>query len=377
MGGLGKPIIEGSRVNISFEAAVAALNMEANHLMDQMELETLKLIEAGYPKNLAMNEVLRQMEKNEGFMRAWTNRVNRVIAEQTKGLIAKPVEHYAEKNKDLKFHWVLGSVKTQHCPDCLRLSKMEPKNIQEWREMGFGLPREGGTKCNVGCQCMLSKRPPSKAQKAAAAESIPEKEIEKTLDNAFTNADNRLKSLIKKVGRPKSVRMGDFGDEVSHYSSFKNEVVINFGRIGKYKKKHGDYDTIRHEYGHFLDDNIFRRLKRGNTSVVNVLRQELEAANNMMKMNSAAKRNFTKTMRESIGDDLYYADLLGGITRGRVGHGHEISYYKKLGGDVGLKEAVANLFAIKYRKDQSKWKYIKKQLPELANAFEKLIKEVS
>ena len=32
---------------------------------------------------------------------------------------------------------------------------MEPMTIAEWEMQGVGLPREGGTACNVGCKCNL------------------------------------------------------------------------------------------------------------------------------------------------------------------------------------------------------------------------------
>ena len=150
--------VKGTRIKTLIETTITELLIEAQTLLDRYEyVETKKLqVQAGVSKKVAQSMLVDQIVNEEEFMRTWVNRNRRVIDEMTAQLVAQPINDYAKQNPKAKFTWVLGTVKTEHCPDCLKLSSMKPRTMSEWRSLGYGLPREGGTACNVGCNCMLS-----------------------------------------------------------------------------------------------------------------------------------------------------------------------------------------------------------------------------
>jgi len=89
------------------------------------------------------------------------------------------------------------------------------------------------------------------------------------------------------------------------------------------------------------------------------------------------------------GEDVYdarlegYYDIIdamsGGVARDDYnvfGHGREAFGFKKNSreeGDLRLMETAANLFEAKFNKDQHAWNKIKKEMPNLASAFESMI----
>jgi len=153
----------GSDVKLDLDIVALRLLTEAQHVIDNLKIEKESMIwemrKSGVPIRDAAKEadrvILNMIKNSEGIIKTFENRQNRLIAELTKQMVAAPANMLAGKNKDKKFAWVLGSVKTHHCPDCLALSKMPPRTIQEWRDLGFGVPREGLTECKQGCQCLL------------------------------------------------------------------------------------------------------------------------------------------------------------------------------------------------------------------------------
>jgi hypothetical protein len=78
-----------------------------------------------------------------------------------------------------------------------------------------------------------------------------------------------------------------------------------------------------------------------------------------------------------------YYDIIdamsGGVARDDYnvfGHGREAFGFKKNSreeGDLRLMETAANLFEAKFNKDQHAWNKIKKEMPNLASAFESMI----
>jgi len=151
------PTITGSKVKTLIEVTILELEAEANALMDKALLERAKLIALeDYSPKQATEIIETAILSSEGFANTWNNNIDRVVREMGKQLVAKPVRTLAMEDKAQKFDWVLGSVKSKHCPDCLRLSGMEARTVPEWESLGYGLPRDGLTKCSVGCRCMLS-----------------------------------------------------------------------------------------------------------------------------------------------------------------------------------------------------------------------------
>ncbi|MDZ7795534.1 MAG: hypothetical protein U5N56_00110 [Candidatus Marinimicrobia bacterium] len=118
--------ITGSKINLDISYAVKQFESEANHLFDMAELQVRRLMMQGYSRNAAIDVVMGQIQRHEGFAKAYWNRQNRLIRQLENELVAQPVNEWANQNPKEKLKWVLGEVKTHHCSDCLRLSKMDP-----------------------------------------------------------------------------------------------------------------------------------------------------------------------------------------------------------------------------------------------------------
>lgn len=146
---------KGSRINFDIRIHIREIEMEANYILDRLEIEYLKMISTGISHSEAVKTIIGWVNNNTDFYATFTNKLKKMTREMAKELVAKPTKAYAEDNPEIKFFWVLGEVKTKHCNDCLRLSKMKPRTVDEWRSLGYGLPREGKTECSYGCQCML------------------------------------------------------------------------------------------------------------------------------------------------------------------------------------------------------------------------------
>lgn len=156
-------IYAGSDVKLDIHIVALRLLTEAQHIVDNLKIEKESMIwemrKSGVSKRDAEKEVdriiLNMIKNSKGIIKAFENRQNKLIAEMTKQMVAAPANMLAGENKDKKFAWVLGVVKTVNCPDCRSLSEKPPRTMQEWRDLGFGLPREGRTECKQGCQCLL------------------------------------------------------------------------------------------------------------------------------------------------------------------------------------------------------------------------------
>lgn len=150
--------IKGTRVKTIIETTITELLLEAESLFNRYELIEVKkrALQGGITIKQAQAIVVGEILNETNFMNSWVNRNKKIISELTSQIVAQPINDFAKANPKQKFSWELGSVKTEHCPDCELLSGQEPRTIAEWREFGFGLPREGNTACNVGCNCMLS-----------------------------------------------------------------------------------------------------------------------------------------------------------------------------------------------------------------------------
>lgn len=162
----GQYVYKHSKILLDIEVVVSTLTTEAQYLVDQLELEYKKMVATGTPASSARASVIAQVRDGSGIMQAWVNKQNRIINELTKSMVAAPVNDAAALGKS---HWVLGAVKTSHCPDCLHMAEISeadgPKTIAAWRKYGVGLPREGKTQCSYGCRCMLL--PAAEKQEAA------------------------------------------------------------------------------------------------------------------------------------------------------------------------------------------------------------------
>ena len=123
-------------------------------LLSQIDIEIQQLLMDGYTMPQATNRVIGMLKSEEDFIRSWMNKNKRVIDKLHSNMVAVPIKEYGLKNKKKKFIWSLdGGAK--HCGDCEALAGMGPKTIEQWIDVGYDLPRQGGTQCSYGCKCML------------------------------------------------------------------------------------------------------------------------------------------------------------------------------------------------------------------------------
>ncbi len=74
---------------------------------------------------------------------------------------------------------------------------------------------------------------------------------------------------------------------------------------------------------------------------------------------------------------LYIQDLVGALTRDKIGYGHGASYYGRGGIAMQKHETFANLTCLYTHKNPVYWEFIKKELPELAKYYENLIDDIA
>ena len=145
----------GSKVKMDIALFLEEMFLEVDHLINRIALQFKKDISAGVPLKDARQQLLSDIKKNEGIYGTFVTSQKAMVQGLTNELVAKPVNLYAKANPKQKFSWVLGSVKTVHCPDCSYLSGLSARTIAEWEDEGYGLPRQARTRCNVGCKCQL------------------------------------------------------------------------------------------------------------------------------------------------------------------------------------------------------------------------------
>ena len=87
-------------------------------------------------------------------------------------------------------------------------------------------------------------------------------------------------------------------------------------------------------------------------------------------------RDFSTSISNSQLDELYLKDLFGAITRNNIGSGHPASYYRTGGLHMQMHETFANLTWAYSSKNPTIWKFIKKELPELATYYEGVVEAI-
>lgn len=143
------------RVSLDIGLVVKELQIQAERLMQDLELQHDSLVAGGLTSDQATATVLNEVAAVEGVYKSWQNSMKKRIRAMEKALVARPVMAFAQENPNQKFNWVLSTTVKDHCSDCLRLSGMESRTISEWRKLGHGLPRTGQTICSFGCRCMV------------------------------------------------------------------------------------------------------------------------------------------------------------------------------------------------------------------------------
>jgi len=170
--------------------------------------------------------------------------------------------------------------------------------------------------------------------------------------------------------------------------------------------------TVRHEYGHMAMNRLWRmylvnhpemefvqnkdRISSRGTNLDDITRYrpEFEDAfftdmSNLQVEEPLAMEKlalqYEKDMYEGGGYDSRlegYYDIIDAMTEGIAFDeyhmfGHGVDYYSEEGafGNSRLTETAANLFEAKFNKDQYAWNRIKKDMPNLAKAFDNMINE--
>ena len=118
---------------------------EENPSQDAYEIEQLINHQVGFLKNYV--QALRDGTVSE----AQAMRRSRMYAGSLSGVYEK-----AKLSRDLngQYRWDYSPSVADHCGDCSHRNG-QIKSAREW--MRIGLPREGKTQCNGGCQCKLVK----------------------------------------------------------------------------------------------------------------------------------------------------------------------------------------------------------------------------
>jgi len=128
---------------------------EYEGFFDEAVLKAKELVAyEGFTREEAIKEVMRMAVNSEGEFNTRFNRNGKIMRPLALKVLDLPVREYYNNHKEEKYEWVLGPAH-DHCEDCLSLSKMEPRTVPQWRDLGYGLPREGDTACSYGCNCML------------------------------------------------------------------------------------------------------------------------------------------------------------------------------------------------------------------------------
>ena len=213
-----------------------------------------------------------------------------------------------------------------------------------------------------------------------------------------------------------SKRFGKYLSTPELKAAWKKRGGINIRRWKSTRVK----NTIRHEMGHYLHeylhqpkytgryyhDTNWKNFKNGtfknlddfikknpqiSKSEIDQIRfrQAFESVNERINkpiwgreykeaFNRATKnlRDFSTSISNSQLDELYLKDLFGAITRNNIGSGHSASYYGKGGLHMQMHETFANLTWAYSSKNPTIWKFIKKELPELATYYEGVVEAI-
>lgn len=148
--------VSGSHTETLIEIAIEQMEIEAEYIFARANLEIEKLKAEGVATAEATSVVAGQFANEELFMSAWMRRNKGLVNELHSKMVAEPITEYSRKNKKAKFQWVLDGG-ANHCGSCIEVNSLGVATMEEIINVGYGLPREGYTICNVGCRCMLEK----------------------------------------------------------------------------------------------------------------------------------------------------------------------------------------------------------------------------
>ena len=259
-------------------------------------------------------------------------------------------------------------------------------------------------------------------------DSLTDKEIQglynRTLAQSMTDEGIKLAS---EKGIPRSVMYTEGAEYAGRWENGKDQIAIDlepFIASGGVVKDHL-HRVILHEHGHFIMNRLLRmRMVKDKNVRYTWNKEKTSGTGNALADITDFTPQFTQaflsdTMKLGLnrnddhkllldiaiqhdlevtygGSDGFsydgrlegYYDILDAMTLGElhtnynVGSGHGTYYYEhnaavdgRFGKNRPYHEAAANLFEAKYNKDQFAWNKIKKDMPSLAKAFDKLMAE--
>jgi len=148
--------VSGSHTETMIEIAIEQMTIEAEYIFARANLEIAKLEAEGISTAVATSSVATTFANKEAFMSAWMRRNKGLVNELHSKMVATPITEFSKKNKKAKYQWVLDGG-ANHCGSCVEVNSLGVATMEEIINVGYGLPREGYTICNVGCRCMLEK----------------------------------------------------------------------------------------------------------------------------------------------------------------------------------------------------------------------------
>jgi hypothetical protein len=250
--------ISGSRTNIFIDLTSLELEAQGQELMDQAEIEakTHRQLFGGTMEQ-AWDVVISDLEhfddpdygkisglKHGGMFKRIKSNIQRTIREQTKGMVAQPVEQVGRGETGQLFFWELGIVRTDHCDDCYRHSRMGAKTRQGWLDLGRGLPRWGMTECNIGCRCML--RPTGKGGGTTKQSGrVTKKGKRRTTKGLGKGIDDTLKDApVSTAGRGTAKEVAK---KVKEKIKTKRDPILAEDMAGKHKTKADAMSWAEHQ----------------------------------------------------------------------------------------------------------------------------------
>ena len=228
-------ILTGDKVKSEIDFANSGIELEFNKILNGV-IRDLKAEGPGNIKGARETAITTATDEFKAVLGPF-------IKELVETSVAKPVETFADAQPDAKFRWVLGQVKTEHCPDCLMLSKKGALTKKQWLALGYGLPRHGKTECNVGCKCMLvpadQKEKPSEKANRDLQKNVdgPTGAVESVLAPSYLGKHKKTKDVEALVQHNLKMPEAKFG---SMPVDTATEVAQAFNNIAKKYRTRAD-----------------------------------------------------------------------------------------------------------------------------------------
>jgi len=202
--------------------------------------------------------------------------------------------------------------------------------------------------------------------------NIADKKLHKAVNAAIEESDDSVKDIYRAWANKINFTSTD---KKSRFRSKGNILNINKNDLKNAKIR----NIFPHEFGHAVDvknpedavavASSLKKHKSMTKEFSSILNQEafavVKEATNIKRLNNLLLHDFATEA------DL--SDLFSSLTINNIEgfYGHKLDYLMKKGKRES--EVFADLFSIYSRRDKTIWNVVKKELPQLAKAFEKII----